>query len=164
MELESLSSYQFLSLVYMPLKFSRNQLCAVSFWGFFSKAHIHGVNICFPINRSVSSGRSAVCSFRLTDIKSVFSGNYKVLNRDTLQWRTRVQEKVANPGEVNSIFFMSWKNRDCWFTPNRNVIVPNLIWYHRKILSQTYNATLAFILTRSQTSILLPRQTWNPTC
>ncbi|XP_026205696.1 semaphorin-4A isoform X2 [Anabas testudineus] len=48
---------------------------------------------------SVNSGRSAVCSFRLADIKSVFSGNYKVLNRDTLQWSTRVQEKVANPGE-----------------------------------------------------------------
>ncbi|XP_074469409.1 semaphorin-4A [Sebastes fasciatus] len=46
----------------------------------------------------VNSGRSAVCSFRLNDIKSVFSGNYKVLNRDTLQWSTRVQEKVANPG------------------------------------------------------------------
>uniref|UniRef100_A0A3P8SIW4 Sema domain-containing protein n=1 Tax=Amphiprion percula TaxID=161767 RepID=A0A3P8SIW4_AMPPE len=48
---------------------------------------------------SVNSGRSAVCSFRLTDIKSVFTGNYKVLNRDTLQWRAWVQEKVANPGE-----------------------------------------------------------------
>ncbi|XP_017286193.1 semaphorin-4A isoform X2 [Kryptolebias marmoratus] len=46
-----------------------------------------------------NSGRSAVCSFRLADIKSVFSGNYKVLNRDTLQWSARVQEKVANPGE-----------------------------------------------------------------
>ncbi|XP_071372075.1 semaphorin-4A, partial [Centroberyx affinis] len=47
----------------------------------------------------VNSGRSAVCSFHLSDIKSVFSGNYKVLNRDTLRWSTRVQEKVANPGE-----------------------------------------------------------------
>ncbi|KAF6737797.1 Semaphorin-4B [Oryzias melastigma] len=47
----------------------------------------------------VNSGRSAVCSFRLADIKAVFSGNYKVLNRDTLQWSARVQEKVANPGE-----------------------------------------------------------------
>lgn len=55
----------------------------------------------FPLTRSVNSGRSAVCSFRLADIKSVFSGNYKVLNRDTLQWSTRVQEKVANPGEVS---------------------------------------------------------------
>ncbi|XP_041868195.1 semaphorin-4A [Melanotaenia boesemani] len=53
----------------------------------------------FTSQWSVNSGRSAVCSFRLTDIKSVFSGNYKVLNRDTLQWSTRVQEKVANPGE-----------------------------------------------------------------
>ncbi|KAM8767385.1 semaphorin-4A isoform 1-T2 [Acanthopagrus schlegelii] len=53
----------------------------------------------FTSQWSVNSGQSAVCSFRLTDIKSVFSGNYKVLNRDTLQWSTRVQEKVANPGE-----------------------------------------------------------------
>uniref|UniRef100_A0A3Q3KH50 Sema domain-containing protein n=1 Tax=Monopterus albus TaxID=43700 RepID=A0A3Q3KH50_MONAL len=50
-------------------------------------------------SQSVNSGRSAVCSFRQSDIKAVFSGNYKVLNRDTLQWSTRVQEKVANPGE-----------------------------------------------------------------
>ncbi|XP_041811400.1 semaphorin-4A isoform X2 [Chelmon rostratus] len=53
----------------------------------------------FTSQWSINSGRSAVCSFRLADIKSVFSGNYKVLNRDTLQWSTRVQEKVANPGE-----------------------------------------------------------------
>ncbi|KAF3707795.1 Semaphorin-4B Precursor [Channa argus] len=53
----------------------------------------------FTSQWSVNSGRSAVCSFRLADIKSVFSGNYKVLNRDTLQWSTKVQEKVANPGE-----------------------------------------------------------------
>ncbi|XP_028256714.1 semaphorin-4A isoform X2 [Parambassis ranga] len=53
----------------------------------------------FTSQWSVNSGRSAVCSFRLADIKSVFSGNYKVLNRDTLQWSARVQEKVANPGE-----------------------------------------------------------------
>ncbi|XP_072226924.1 semaphorin-4A [Leuresthes tenuis] len=53
----------------------------------------------FTSQWSVNSGRSAVCSFRLNEIKSVFSGNYKVLNRDTLQWSTRVQEKVANPGE-----------------------------------------------------------------
>ncbi|XP_034457052.1 semaphorin-4A [Hippoglossus hippoglossus] len=53
----------------------------------------------FTSQWSVNSGQSAVCSFRLSDIKSVFSGNYKVLNRDTLQWSTRVQEKVANPGE-----------------------------------------------------------------
>ncbi|XP_013868525.1 semaphorin-4A isoform X2 [Austrofundulus limnaeus] len=53
----------------------------------------------FTSQWAVNSGRSAVCSFRLADIKSVFSGNYKVLNRDTLQWSARVQEKVANPGE-----------------------------------------------------------------
>nr|XP_020480504.1 semaphorin-4A-like [Monopterus albus] len=53
----------------------------------------------FTSQWSVNSGRSAVCSFRQSDIKAVFSGNYKVLNRDTLQWSTRVQEKVANPGE-----------------------------------------------------------------
>ncbi|XP_069032777.1 semaphorin-4A isoform X2 [Embiotoca jacksoni] len=53
----------------------------------------------FTSQWSVNSGRSAVCSFRLSDIRSVFAGNYKVLNRDTLQWSARVQEKVANPGE-----------------------------------------------------------------
>ncbi|XP_054618888.1 semaphorin-4A [Dunckerocampus dactyliophorus] len=53
----------------------------------------------FTSQWSVNSGQSAVCSFRLSDIRSAFSGNYKVLNRDTLQWSTQVQEKVANPGE-----------------------------------------------------------------
>lgn len=53
----------------------------------------------FSSQWAVNSGRSAVCSFSLTDIKSVFTGNYKVLNRDTLQWSSRVQDKVANPGE-----------------------------------------------------------------
>ncbi|KAL0962265.1 hypothetical protein UPYG_G00337840 [Umbra pygmaea] len=53
----------------------------------------------FTSQWSVNSGRSAVCAFRLGDIKDVFAGNYKVLNRDTLRWSTRVQEKVANPGE-----------------------------------------------------------------
>ncbi|KAJ8335213.1 hypothetical protein SKAU_G00408520 [Synaphobranchus kaupii] len=48
---------------------------------------------------SVNSGKSAVCAFRLGDVKKVFSGNYKVLNRDTLRWSTRLQEKGANPGE-----------------------------------------------------------------
>ncbi|XP_055732436.1 semaphorin-4A isoform X3 [Salvelinus fontinalis] len=53
----------------------------------------------FSSQWSVNSGRSAVCAFRLGDIKAVFAGNYKVLNRDTLRWSMRVQEKVANPGE-----------------------------------------------------------------
>ncbi|KAM9307155.1 semaphorin-4A [Pholidichthys leucotaenia] len=53
----------------------------------------------FTSQWSVNSGRSAVCSFSLADIKSVFSGNYKTLNRDTLQWSMRVQETVASPGE-----------------------------------------------------------------
>ncbi|KAJ8372117.1 hypothetical protein AAFF_G00294320 [Aldrovandia affinis] len=53
----------------------------------------------FTSQWSVNSGRSAVCAFRLGDIRAVFSGNYKVLNRDTLRWSTRLQEKVANPGE-----------------------------------------------------------------
>ncbi|XP_012684361.1 semaphorin-4A isoform X2 [Clupea harengus] len=52
----------------------------------------------FSSQWSVNSGRSAVCVFSLDDIGAVFSGNYKVLNRDTLRWSTRVQEKVANPG------------------------------------------------------------------
>ncbi|XP_062342956.1 semaphorin-4A [Osmerus eperlanus] len=53
----------------------------------------------FSSQWSATSGRSAVCAFRLGDVKAVFAGNYKVLNRDTLRWSTRVQEKVANPGE-----------------------------------------------------------------
>ncbi|XP_038141841.1 semaphorin-4A [Cyprinodon tularosa] len=53
----------------------------------------------FTSQWAVNNGRSAVCAFSLTEIKSIFSGNYKVLNRDTLQWSTRVQDKVANPGE-----------------------------------------------------------------
>ncbi|KAM6958784.1 semaphorin-4A [Aplochiton taeniatus] len=53
----------------------------------------------FTSQWSVNSGRSAVCAYRLSDIRAVFSGNYKVLNRDTLRWSTRVQEKVANSGE-----------------------------------------------------------------
>ncbi|XP_077404985.1 semaphorin-4A isoform X2 [Vanacampus margaritifer] len=53
----------------------------------------------FTSQWSVNSGLSAVCSFRLADIKSAFAGGYRVLNRDTLQWSTRVQERVANPGE-----------------------------------------------------------------
>ncbi|MEQ2278347.1 hypothetical protein XENORESO_016640, partial [Xenotaenia resolanae] len=57
----------------------------------------------FTSQWAVNSGRSAVCSFSLTEIKSVFSGNYKVLNRDRLQWSARVQDKVANPGEVKLV-------------------------------------------------------------
>jgi len=53
--------------------------------------------------RQVNLGRSAVCAFSLKDIKNVFAGRYKVLNRDTLKWSTRVQEQMANPGEVSVI-------------------------------------------------------------
>lgn len=60
------------------------------------------LSLLFPsCPRSVNSGRSAVCVFNLEDIKAAFAGNYKVLNRDTLRWSTRVQEKVANPGSVS---------------------------------------------------------------
>uniref|UniRef100_A0AAV2KLX6 Sema domain-containing protein n=1 Tax=Knipowitschia caucasica TaxID=637954 RepID=A0AAV2KLX6_KNICA len=44
-------------------------------------------------------GRSAVCAFSLRSIRAVFSGSYKALNRDTLQWTSRLQEKSASPGE-----------------------------------------------------------------
>ncbi|XP_051949380.1 semaphorin-4A-like [Xyrauchen texanus] len=47
----------------------------------------------------VNMVHSVVCAFSLRSIKEVFAGNYKVLNRDTLKWSKRVQEKVANPGE-----------------------------------------------------------------
>ncbi|KPP75675.1 hypothetical protein Z043_105060 [Scleropages formosus] len=53
----------------------------------------------FSSQWSVNSGKSAVCRFQLRDIKAVFAGNYKVLNRDTLRWSTRVQEKFASPGQ-----------------------------------------------------------------
>lgn len=53
----------------------------------------------FSSQWSVNSGRSAVCAFSLRAIKVVFAGNYKYLNRDTLKWSTRVQEKITNPGE-----------------------------------------------------------------
>ncbi|XP_048849752.1 semaphorin-4A [Brienomyrus brachyistius] len=46
-----------------------------------------------------SAGQSAVCMFRLDDIKTVFAGNYKVLNRDTLRWGSKVQDKLASPGQ-----------------------------------------------------------------
>ncbi|KAL4624802.1 semaphorin-4A-like [Arapaima gigas] len=55
----------------------------------------------FTSQWSVNSGRSAVCRFLLKDIKAVFSGNYKVLNRDTLRWSTRLQEKTATPGQAS---------------------------------------------------------------
>ncbi|XP_066531611.1 semaphorin-4A-like [Hoplias malabaricus] len=53
----------------------------------------------FSSQWSVNSGRSAVCVFSLKTIKDVFAGNYKFLNRDTMEWITKVQEKPANPGE-----------------------------------------------------------------
>uniref|UniRef100_A0A673FDY7 Semaphorin-4A-like n=1 Tax=Sinocyclocheilus rhinocerous TaxID=307959 RepID=A0A673FDY7_9TELE len=53
----------------------------------------------FTSQWQVNLGRSAVCAFSLKDIKKVFTGRYKVLNRDTLKWSTRVQEQMANPGE-----------------------------------------------------------------
>ncbi|KAJ8000222.1 hypothetical protein DPEC_G00202600 [Dallia pectoralis] len=48
---------------------------------------------------SVNTGKSVVCAFRLGDIKDVFRGHYKVLNRDTGRWSPRPQERPANPGE-----------------------------------------------------------------
>ncbi|XP_023675901.1 semaphorin-4A isoform X2 [Paramormyrops kingsleyae] len=45
------------------------------------------------------TGQSAVCTFQLGDIKTVFAGNYKVLNRDTLRWGSKVQDKMASPGQ-----------------------------------------------------------------
>ncbi|XP_052439617.1 semaphorin-4A [Carassius gibelio] len=53
----------------------------------------------FTSQWQVNLGRSAVCAFSLKDIKKVFTGHYKVLNRDTLKWSTRVQEQIASPGE-----------------------------------------------------------------
>uniref|UniRef100_A0A3B3ZCP1 Sema domain-containing protein n=1 Tax=Periophthalmus magnuspinnatus TaxID=409849 RepID=A0A3B3ZCP1_9GOBI len=47
----------------------------------------------------LNSGLSAVCVFNLGAFRSAFSGSYKVLNRDTLQWSSRLQEKIASPGE-----------------------------------------------------------------
>ncbi|XP_072303409.1 semaphorin-4A [Eucyclogobius newberryi] len=47
----------------------------------------------------VNSGHSVVCAFSLLGFRLVFSGSYKILNRDTLQWSSRLQEKLASPGE-----------------------------------------------------------------
>ncbi|XP_055013254.1 semaphorin-4B isoform X2 [Boleophthalmus pectinirostris] len=47
----------------------------------------------------LKSGLSAVCVFSLGSFRSAFSGSYKVLNRDTLQWSSRLHEKIASPGE-----------------------------------------------------------------
>ena len=55
--------------------------------------------------RSVNSGQSAVCAYRLGDIKATFSRNYKVLNQGSWRWSTRVDEKIANPGEVRGVPF-----------------------------------------------------------
>ncbi|XP_062865524.1 semaphorin-4A [Trichomycterus rosablanca] len=53
----------------------------------------------FSSQWSVNSGSSAVCVFSLGDVKAVFSGNYKVLNKSTLKWSSSVREKITNPGE-----------------------------------------------------------------
>ncbi|KAI1885986.1 hypothetical protein AGOR_G00209400 [Albula goreensis] len=47
----------------------------------------------------LASGQSAVCMFRLRDIKNVFAGNYYELNRDTQQWRTPQYPSKFSPGE-----------------------------------------------------------------
>lgn len=81
-----------------------NMLCCFCFYVFPQIKLFSLIQIDFVIwlfIRSVNSGQSAVCAFRLGDIKATFSRNYKVLNRDTLRWSTRVQEKIANPGEVH---------------------------------------------------------------
>ncbi|KAI4892240.1 hypothetical protein NFI96_028205 [Prochilodus magdalenae] len=57
----------------------------------------------FSSQWTVNSGRSAVCAFSLRTIKDVFAGNYKHLNRETLKWTMRLQEKITNPGEANNM-------------------------------------------------------------
>ncbi|KAG5856491.1 hypothetical protein ANANG_G00008510 [Anguilla anguilla] len=53
----------------------------------------------FSSQWSVTSGQSAVCRFRLGDVKNVFAGSYKTLNRGTLRFDTLHNEKVASPGK-----------------------------------------------------------------
>ncbi|KAJ8290060.1 hypothetical protein GJAV_G00008280 [Gymnothorax javanicus] len=53
----------------------------------------------FSSQWSVTSGQSAVCAFRLGDIKKVFAGNYMTLNRGTLRFDSPHTEKVASPGQ-----------------------------------------------------------------
>lgn len=114
------------------------------------------LNVCFWLTRSVNSGRSAVCSFRLTDIKSVFSGNYKVLNRDTLQWSARVQEKVANPGEVNGYL---WKLIYSKVSMNQRVYVHTRCLHVQKLITYSQLWETLILRCKSFTIIcrLLPR-------
>lgn len=134
--------------------------------------HFYGI---FTSQWSVNSGRSAVCSFRLTDIRSVFSGNYKVLNRDTLQWSARVQEKVANPGECglhnasdNALRFVkeNFLADDSVRPVGRNLTMVSAEHYYSHLRVQRVRAanskhyTVLFLLTESgylQKVVLLQR-------
>ncbi|KAJ8354676.1 hypothetical protein SKAU_G00222430 [Synaphobranchus kaupii] len=53
----------------------------------------------FSSQWSLTSGQSAVCRFRLGDIKNVFAGSFKTLNRATMRWDFLHKVKVASPGQ-----------------------------------------------------------------
>ncbi|MBN3300343.1 SEM4A protein, partial [Amia calva] len=53
----------------------------------------------FSSQWSGNSASSAVCAFQLRDIKKVFDGEYKQLNRDTQRWRARDGVLLARPGQ-----------------------------------------------------------------
>lgn len=61
----------------------------------------------FPLDlsRQIGGSRSsAVCAFSLKDIKRVFEGKYKELNKETSRWTTRgVPDDISpRPGSVST--------------------------------------------------------------
>ncbi|XP_018620278.2 semaphorin-4A-like [Scleropages formosus] len=52
----------------------------------------------FSSQWSLTSGQSAVCVFRLNDIKKVFSGEYLQLNRNTMRWTSKTSKQTVTPG------------------------------------------------------------------
>ncbi|XP_067831998.1 semaphorin-4B-like isoform X2 [Heptranchias perlo] len=62
------------------------------FYGVFSSQWFRG-----------SSGSSAVCAFSLRDVRKVFNGQYKILNRETQSWSTYTGDLLEpRPGACNT--------------------------------------------------------------
>ena len=61
------------------------------------------------VSRHVGGTRSsAVCAFSLKDIKSVFEGKYKELDKETSRWTTYEYPDISpRPGSVSIIHAMS---------------------------------------------------------
>lgn len=56
------------------------------------------------VSRQIGGTRSsAVCAFSLKDIKRVFEGKYKELNKDTSRWTTLAVTGISpRPGSVST--------------------------------------------------------------